>query len=145
MEHYLKEILESTQFVEHVAWNRRSFNKGEVIVKQGDFGETLFVIEQGVANVSGQTTSTEQETIPVDFCDLEKDSIFGEACLHESSPRIASVTAVTEVQVIEINGAKLSVFLDAHPVLGYLFYRDMFQVFVSRLSNTNQQVENLST
>jgi len=139
----LHEILENPQFEEGVAWNRRNLKANEEIVKQGELGETLFVIEKGTLRVTGSVELDEKKNMQTGICDLEKGSIFGETCLHESSPRMATVIAVTDGRVIEVDGLRLSIFLDAHPVLGYLFYKYLFEISVTRLNRANQRVESL--
>lgn len=143
MNNILKEILENPQFSEGAAWIRRAVKANEVLVKQGDIGETLFIIETGILRVTGHVELDEHKNIQPGFCDLEQGSVFGEACLHESSVRMATVLAATDSTIIEVDGERLSIFLDAHPVLGYLFYKQMFQSFVSRLNIANQRVEHL--
>ena len=143
MENILKEILQDPQFIEGVAWKQRHFNANEVIVKQGELAQTLFVIESGALRVTGHVELDEHKRIQPGFCDLEKDSIFGEACLYESSLRMATVIAVTNGSMIEVDGEKLSIFLDTRPMLGYLFYKKIFEVYVTRLNKANHRVENL--
>jgi len=143
LKNILHEILENPQFEEGVAWKRHNFKANEQVVKQGELGETLFVIEEGVLRVTGNVELDDKKNMQTGICDLEKGSIFGETCLHESSPRIATVIAVTDSCVFEVDGLKLSVFLDAHPVLGYLFYKNLFEISVTRLNKANQRVEHL--
>ena len=143
MKSILHEILENPQFEEGVAWNQRDFKANEEIVKQGELGETLFVIEEGTLRVTGSVELDEKKNMQTGICDLEKGSVFGETCLHESSPRMATVIAVTDARIIEVDGLRLSIFLDAHPILGYLFYKNLFEISVSRLNKANQRVENL--
>ena len=143
MKSILHEILGNPQFEEGVAWKRRNFKANEQVVKQGELGETLFVIEEGVLRVTGNVELDDKKNMQTGICDLEKGSIFGETCLHEPSPRMATVIAVTDSCVVEVDGLKLSVFLDAHPVLGYLFYKNLFEISVTRLNKANQRVEHL--
>jgi len=143
LKNILHEILENPQFEEGVAWKRHNFKANEQVVKQGELGETLFVIEEGALRVTGNVELDDKKNMQTGICDLEKGSIFGETCLHESSPRIATVIAVTDSCVFEVDGLKLSVFLDAHPVLGYLFYKNLFEISVTRLNKANQRVEHL--
>ena len=143
MKSILHEILENPQFEEGVAWKRRNFKANEQVVKQGELGEALFVIEEGVLRVTGNVELDDKKNMQAGICDLEKGSIFGETCLHESSPRMATVIAVTDSCVFEVGGLKLSVFLDANPVLGYLFYKNLFEISITRLNKANQRVERL--
>ncbi len=143
MEKILKEILGSPQFTKEVAWKRRDFKANDVIVKQGEFGQTLFIVEEGVLRVTGRVELEEHKNIQPGLCDLEKGSVFGETCLYEPAKRMATIIAVTDSCVIEVDGARLGVFLDDHPVLGYLFYKKLFEVFVVRLNKANERVEHL--
>jgi len=143
LKNILHEILENPQFEEGVAWNQRNYKANEEIVKQGELGETLFIIEEGTLRVTGSVELDEKKNMQTGICDLGKGSVFGETCLHESSPRMATVIAVTDARVIEVDGLRLSIFLDAHPILGYLFYKNLFEISVSRLNKANQRVENL--
>ena len=56
---------------------------------------------------------------------------------------MATINAVTDGSMLELDGLRLSIFLDAHPILGYLFYKNIFEVFVTRLNKANQRVEHL--
>ena len=143
MEKILKEILQNPQFVNGADWKQRFFNSNEIIVRQGEVGKSLFFIEQGVLRVTGRVELDEHKNIQPGFCDMEKGSVFGEACLYGSSRRIATITAVTEGSVIEIDGTRLSDFLDAHSNLGYLFYKNFFEIFLTRLNKANHRVEHL--
>lgn len=143
MESILKKIIGSPEFVEGIAWKQRTFITNEVIVKQGELGETLFLIQSGILRVTGHVTLDEDKHIQPGLCDLKQGSLFGETCLHESSPRMATVIAVTEGTLIEVVGKHLSIFLDTNPALGYLLYKKMFAAYVSRLDKANQRVENL--
>lgn len=143
MENIINKILQDPQFIKGVTWKQRDFNSNEVIVKQGELAKSLFVIEEGVLRVTGNVELDAHKNIHPGFCDLKAGSIFGETCLYEYSQRMATIIAVTDGRVIEIDGAKLNIFLDAHPVLGYHFYKKVFEIFVSRLNRANQRVENL--
>ena len=143
MENILKEILQNPQFVKDVAWKQRHFNANEVIVKQGELGKTLYFVEEGILRVTGHVELDGQKNIQPGFCDLEKGSVFGETCLYESSRRMATIIAVKDGSMLELDGLRLSIFLDAHPILGYLFYKNIFEAFVTRLNKANQRVERL--
>ena len=141
LEDILKEIIEDPQFVKGVAWKQRHFKANEVIVKKGEFGESLFVIQEGLLRVTGHVELEEHKNIQPGFCDLEKGSVFGETCLYQSNRRMATVIAVKEGSMIEFDGVRLGVFLDAHPILGYLFYKHIFEICVTRLNKANHRVE----
>lgn len=144
MKNILKQILASRQLQEGVVWKRHRYKAGTVIVKKGDVGKTLFFIEKGTLKVSSDIRLNDETHIQAGVCELTSGSVFGEICLHQSQIRMATVTAASDVELLEINGALLGVYLDDNPVLGYLFYKNLFEVLVSRLDMANQRIENLT-
>jgi len=139
----LKDILKSPQFSEGSAWKRMYYDSNDIVVKEGEHGDTLFFVEAGELRVTRRVDLGENKYIQPGVGDLRAGAIFGESCLHVSLPRIATVTAITEVVLLEINGERLGIFLDDNPVKGYLFYKKLFEIVIGRLSNTNQTVETL--
>lgn len=143
MKNLLKEILKSPQFSEGSAWTRKYYKTNETVVKEGEQGTTLFFVEEGELRVSRRVDLENNKHIQPGVGDLKEGAIFGESCLHISLPRIATVTAVTPIQLLEINGESLGIYLDDHPIKGYLFYKKLFEVVIARLNNSNKTVETL--
>ncbi len=143
MNNILKDILGDPQFPEGAAWKRLCFSNNDVIVEEGQEGGSLFFIEEGQLRVSGNIELEEDKRIQPGIWELGAGEIFGEIALYESQLRTASVRAVSEGCLLEINGEKLGVYLDAHPSLGYLFYKDLFEILISRLNRANHRVNDL--
>ncbi len=143
MKNILKDILKSPQLSEGSAWTQKNYQMNEIVVKEGDQGDSLFFIEKGELRVSRRVDLDNNKHIQPGVGDLKAGTIFGESCLHVSLPRIATVTAITPVQLLKINGESLGIYLDAHPVEGYLFYKKLSEVVITRLNNSNQTVESL--
>lgn len=139
----LKDIIGSPQFPENGAWTRRRFDANETILTEGEEGHTLFFLEQGKLRVSGRVDLKDHTPLRPGICDLETGDVFGEICLYGVHPRSASVVSVTEGSLIEVDGERLSVFLDAHPVEGYLLLKELFQTLGGRLNLANHRVEKL--
>jgi CRP-like cAMP-binding protein len=139
----LQEILEDPRFSESNAWQRRPFKVNELIFDEGDAGKTFFYIEKGGLTVTIQVELENRKTIKAGIFDLQQGDIFGEMCLYRSRFRTASVTAVTDGCLLEIEGEKLSVYLDDNPIQGYLFYKQLFEVVAERLSRANRRAETL--
>jgi CRP-like cAMP-binding protein len=142
LKHILKKILQAPQLKEGVAWSRRHFAPNDVVVQKGDVGKTLFIVESGKLQVAG-TVELENKSIKSGLCEFGPGSVFGEMCLHHTQLRMATVTAMTDAELLEIDGQKLSIYLDDHPIDGYLFYKALFEVITSRLDIANQRIENL--
>ncbi len=143
MENLIKEIVNDPKFIKGIAWNRWEFYANETIVKEGDVGKSLFFIERGKLRVSVHVELEERRNLKTGLSDLGKGDLFGDTCLHETSVRTASVIAITDGCLLEINGEKLGAYLDAHPLKGYIFYKKLFEILFKRLSNGNRRIEYL--
>lgn len=143
MNNILRDILDDPQFSEGAAWQRRCFTNNDMIVEEGQDGGSLFFIEEGQLRVSGNIELEQDKHIQPGIWELGSGEIFGEIALYESQIRTASVRAVSDGCLVEINGEKLGVYLDAHPSLGYLFYKDLFEILISRLNRANHRVNDL--
>lgn len=85
----------------------RTFNKGDVIIKQGDPGAGLFVILDGTVDVTQRQYPGNPE---IKLNTLGRGEFFGEMSLIDGYPRSATVTAQSETQAVELDRW---VFLDA--------------------------------
>jgi len=139
----LKEIIESPQMLEGQAWKRKQFQINDIVVKEGELGDSLFFIEEGELRVTGRVDLGKNKHIQPGIGDLKAGLIFGESCLHKSLPRIATVTAIIEAQVLEINGKQLNNYFESNPTQGYLFYKELFDILIRRLNRSNHTVETL--
>jgi len=76
---------------------RAAYGRGEEIIRQGEQGDSLFVILRGRVEV--RVASEGQEEV-VDT--LGAGSFFGEMCLLTGAPRSATVRAVEDVEVVPV-------------------------------------------
>ncbi len=143
MNNILKDILGDPHFPENSAWQRRVFCDNEIIVEEGEEGGALFFIEEGKLRVAGNIELEGNKHIQAGIWELEPGDIFGEIALYESQVRSASVRAISDGSLVEVNGEKLGIYLDAHPTQGYLFYKDLFEILIGRLHRANHRVNDL--
>jgi CRP-like cAMP-binding protein len=85
-----------------------AFAPGELIVRQGSLGETVFVVMEGRAKVTRNGRRV-GEVLPGDF--------FGELSAIDGGPRTASITAVTPVRVVRLFRGTLRRLLQDEPQL----------------------------
>lgn len=91
----------------------RVFAIGEPIIRQGDAGESMFVVLSGRVEV----TVSDQGRPPVRLAELTAGDYFGEMSLMTGAPRVATVTATEETRVVEIAKAVFRLVFEAHPEL----------------------------
>jgi len=86
----------------------RLFGKGEVIVREGDGGGSMFLLLQGrVAILVGDP--------PAQVATTEAGGYFGEMSLLTGDPRTATVSTLADSQVIEIDAAAFRAYVTSHP------------------------------
>jgi len=129
--------------VEGSAWWQREFFAQEHIVRAGEEGRSLYLVESGELRVTGRVELEDRRQVQPGFVDLKEGDLFGELSLFGDHPRIASVTAITDGRLLEMDSGQLSAYLDSHPELGYCFLKELFETQVHRLGRANQRVESL--
>ncbi|MBF0192619.1 MAG: cyclic nucleotide-binding domain-containing protein [Magnetococcales bacterium] len=91
----------------------REFADGEVILREGDVGDCLYVILEGQAEVVVDDGGEE----PLRLAVLEKDGFFGEMSLFSDYPRVATVRALGPVRVMTVDKRGLLRWLGDDPTL----------------------------
>lgn len=74
------------------------YQAGEVIVRQGDVGSCMYVIQEGQVEIL-----QEREGRDVQLAVLEEGEFFGEMSLFESEVRSATVRAAGPVRVLTVD------------------------------------------
>ena len=95
----------------------RRFAAGETIVREGDRGSSMFVVEAGRLGVSAHGTVGESQKLAV----LEAGTAFGEISLLTGDARTATVRALTEATLLEIDKSTIAPILRENPsIVGML-------------------------
>jgi CRP-like cAMP-binding protein len=102
----------------------RTFSMGQIVAKQGDVGEELFVIWDGLVEVVHEETP--QDPAPRTVVNLGQGQVFGEMALVDYGPRSATVRVASEAATVQ--AIPRDAFLDmceSHHHLGYVVMRNM--------------------
>jgi small-conductance mechanosensitive channel/CRP-like cAMP-binding protein len=97
------------------------YGSGEVLVREGDLGDSLFVIEHGRVRVS--KAGTDAGSGVVLLATLGEGAFFGEMSLLTGEPRSATVTSDGGCEVLLISKAALAPLLEQDPQLAELLSR----------------------
>ena len=93
------------------------FDVGELVVREGDVGDKLYVIQSGEAAVLKAREGAEPEQVAV----LKAGAYFGEMALLANEPRGASVQALTPLNVLTIAREDFLTLIDSFPELRRVF------------------------
>lgn len=143
MRDIVQEILNDPTFKESIAWKKRYFQTNEIIFRDGEPSKSLFFIEKGALRVSVQVKLEKNKKIHTGISDLKAGEIFGETCFQKPGVRNATVTAISDGCVVEIDAEKLNAYLDENQDKGYLFFKKLLLVIFERLQNDNRRIESL--
>lgn len=99
----------------------RVYAAGEVVVREGEFGDSLFFIGSGSVQVTLQGAGG--QSIPLST--LGAKEFFGEVAVLERKPRSATVTARENCLLLEIRGDEFRKLLETHPELQSQVYAKM--------------------
>ncbi|RMD87876.1 MAG: hypothetical protein D6807_06975 [Alphaproteobacteria bacterium] len=93
--------------MEHV-----QYKKGEVIYREGDPGDAIFVLEEGAVAVSREVSGRQ-----VRLAVIGKGEIFGESGVILGKPRSTTMTALSPVSALKVDRPQfLQVFSEDNPI-----------------------------
>lgn len=110
------------------------FAANDVIVKQGQCGDSLFIIVEGVVSVQVNTSNEQESTIEV--ARLGAGNFFGEMALLTGEERTATIIAMTDTRVYEITKAILMPLLQNQPQASHLISK----ILTNRQMMTQSQI-----
>ncbi len=102
----------------------RSFKAGEVIFREGEPAEELFVVKSGTVEI--RLGNRLLDTLP-------ERSIFGEMALIDHGPRSATAVAVTDATVVPVGEKQFLLLVSRTPY----FALNVMRVLVKRLRTSN--------
>ena len=106
----------------------RRVRAGDVIFREGDKADELFVIKSGHVRIQvGNRT----------MADLAADNIFGEMALIDSEPRSATAVAITDVELVPVSEKQFLFLVTQTP---YFALRVM-RILAQRLRMTNKSLD----
>ncbi len=80
----------------------RLYSNGEIIFREGEKGEVMYVIQSGRVKISKNSSSGD-----ITMATLQSGEIFGEMALFDKLPRSASATAEGDTRILSIDKKKL--------------------------------------
>lgn len=140
---FLRQIITESGFPPPRCWQRQDFRTNEVIIREGDRDQRIYLVEAGSLMVTSDIELDESRKVKPGIYTLDAGQVFGEFCLFNDQPRSATVTATSDGRLIAIDAGQLQLFMDAHPDAGYRIMKEIYQTVVERLHLTNKRVENL--
>ncbi len=109
--------------------------RGDVLFREGDPGDTLYVIGEGKVKL-GRTSPDGRENL---IAILGPGEMFGELSLFDPGPRTMTATAVAEVQLMGLGNESLTGLLSGRPEVS----KALLAALAQRLRRTNEHLADL--
>jgi len=105
-----------------------SFSPGEVLLKEGEVDDAVYIVVSGQVEVVSERTFGRIKRIAT----IDEGSVYGEVAFFDSQPRSASVRAVTEGQVLRISHKSFEKISAWNPKLAQQFLLDLGHILAFR-------------
>lgn len=110
------------------------YEKGMVVFRQGEVGDTMYIVQSGAVEVSQNQDGRE-----VVLAILEKGDFFGEMALFQAEKRSATVRAVHPSRLLPLTRAALLEKIRADPGVTFHF----FERLVQKIQDVDRQLKQL--
>jgi len=127
----------------------REFSAGSEIIREGEPGDSMFIMISGEVEITKQLTLVLDKDTPKErvMIRLKADDgvYFGEMSLLEQDTRSATVTALTDCQLLELNHQDFLELIRLDTAMGVKLMLHLAQLLSRHLRKTNQDVVKLTT
>ncbi len=113
----------------------RVYSDGEVIFREGEEGDRMYVVQSGRVRITKKSPAGE---LPIAV--LETGEIFGEMALFDRLPRSATASAIGNTRILGIDKKKLFQTIDRDPSLVFRLIESM-SARIRRLNDEFAQVK----
>ncbi len=110
----------------------RRFDAGEVVFREGDTGDTCYVVRTGVARAIRHHPDGRSITL----AHFTAGDIFGELAMFDAEPRSATVDVIENTEVLAIPGRDMQRLMAEHPEIGV----KLIAALAGRLRATNERL-----
>jgi CRP/FNR family cyclic AMP-dependent transcriptional regulator len=127
------------------------FAQGDVIMKEGDIGDTMYVILDGVVEVAkslimqGIEEEIEGKNKVFSKLDATRHAVFGEIALLEKSKRTATIIALTNCTFYEFRNRDFLNLTEKDCDLGYRLMLNLARIVSARLRKADEDTIKLTT
>lgn len=110
-------------------WPLQSFNKGDVIISEGDKSDNIYLIEQGIVEIIKYTDNDNEVVVER----LGPGQLFGEIGLIDNKPRTTTIVAASD---LELKVVSREFFLDQFKK-SPIFIQEIMLILISKLKHNS--------
>jgi CRP/FNR family transcriptional regulator len=110
----------------------RTYGRGQVVFRQGDHGDTCYIVRSGSVRVTHDHTDGRTITL----AELRPGDMFGELAMFDSESRSATVQALEDTGALALLAGDMRRMLLTHPHIAV----NMLAWLAERLRNANERI-----
>ena len=118
----------------------RRLRRGQVLFREGDEGEEMFLVRDGSILVSKAVKGNVKQIL----ARLGPGDFFGEMSLFDRSPRSATIQAETEAELLALDRDNVNGLIQVNPRAAAAFFHGLAQVFIERLRTSGELVAEIT-
>jgi len=125
--------------------------RGDEIIKDGEMGSCLYLIQKGTVSISKKLTMLEEHELDVMDKELkhisaEQNGFFGEMVISTGEDkRSATVTAATDCELLELDSSDINKIFEKDSESAACFYKNLAQMLTVMLRKSNTDILKLTT
>jgi small-conductance mechanosensitive channel/CRP-like cAMP-binding protein len=130
---FLRELSDDEMRILAGAVRVHQFGAGEALVREGDSGDTFYIIRRGVVDVTARGADGKS----IHLTELTRPAFFGEMALMTGEARNATIRARTDVEVLEMNRGGFTELFKSHPDAA----AQMSEIIAARMSQRRELLD----
>ncbi len=115
---------------------KRVYKKGNLILMEEEFGDTLFILNQGSVKITRLSDDGREVILAI----MGPGDFFGEMSIFDGENRSANVIALEDSEVFILKRGDFLDLLEKYPQIAIVLLQEM----ATRLRRSDQQIEGLS-
>ncbi len=119
---------------------RRALRRGQVLFREGDPGDEMFVVQAGTMLISKAVTGRVEQVL----ARATAGDFFGEMALFDRAPRSATVQAETDAALLVLDRDNLNLLIEQNPRAAAAFFQALVRVFIGRLRASGELVAEIT-
>ncbi|MCK4234661.1 cyclic nucleotide-binding domain-containing protein, partial [candidate division WOR-3 bacterium] len=117
----------------------KSYEKDNVIFKEGDKGDAFYIVLKGSVRISTEIPGVGEEALAI----LKKGSYFGEMALINNAPRSASAISNGDTVLLKITDTDFRNLLVNDHKIAYKLLWELVRTLSQRLRETDAKLKNI--
>jgi CRP-like cAMP-binding protein len=125
-----------------------TFSAGEIIVQEGDVGDTMYIMQKGTVEVVKSLVMGDEESDKNKVftrLDGTQHAVFGEIALLEELKRTATIKAITDCVLYEIKKDDFLRLAEEDHEIGYRILLNLSRIVSARLRKADEDTIKLTT